>query len=109
MVCYLFCMVILYHLHKWLFEEFLCFYQTLFHRVGLYSSELSHHALKINFDVFGKSPMLMNVVSDRITDLSVLLIYCYGKAFWLLETYRVKSKRVIIFKLKKEGLNYENQ
>ena len=48
--------------------------------------------------------MLMNVVSDRITDLSVLLIYCYGKAFWLLETYRGKSKRVIIFKLKKGGI-----
>ena len=53
--------------------------------------------------------MLMNVASVRITDLSVLLIYCYGKAFWLLKTYRGKSKRVIIFKLKKEGLNYENQ
>ena len=51
----------------------------------------------------------MNVVSDRITDLSILLINCYDKAFWLLEPYRVKSKRVIIFKLKKEGLNYENQ
>ena len=51
----------------------------------------------------------MNVVSDRITDLSIPLINYYGKAFWLLETYRAKSKRVIIFKLKKEGLNYENQ
>ena len=53
--------------------------------------------------------MLMNVASVRTTDLSILLINCYGKAFWLIETYRVKSKSVIIFKLKKEGLNYENQ
>ena len=45
----------------------------------------------------------MNVVSDRITDFSVLLISCYGKAFWLLETYRGKSKRLIILKLKKKG------
>ena len=53
--------------------------------------------------------MLMNVVSDTITDLSILLINYYGEAFWLLETYKIKSKSVIIFKLKKEGLNYENQ
>ena len=48
--------------------------------------------------------MLINVASVRTTDLLMRLINCYGKAFWLLETYRVKSKSVIIFKLKKRGV-----